>query len=122
MEHCLAFPPLQVQDFPQAGFVDMKMQATSCVYGNTSDYNQQDVLNEILAVAQVSQELMDQNSWLGKDDDDFSFLPNNYQSQGMDNGIRSIEIGDLDEQFNSDQRMLENLRWVGKSNKDLQKV
>ena len=34
---------------------------------------------------------------------------------------RTIEIGDVDEEF-KEERMVENLRWVGMSSEDLEKV
>lgn len=37
------------------------------------------------------------------------------------NAIRSIDIGDLDEEFKA-ERMVENLRWVGMSSKYMEKV
>lgn len=111
-----------MQDFPQAGYVDMKMQESSSMYGNTSNPHQ-DIIQEILSVAQVSQELMNQNSWINgtasATEDDFSFLPQENKMQGQ-NTSRSMDIG-----HNEDlgtERMVENLRWVGMSNKDIDKV
>ncbi|KAL8133838.1 hypothetical protein AgCh_009053 [Apium graveolens] len=121
LQHRLSLPPLQVQDFPQAGYVDMKMQESSSIYGNTSNQNQ-DILQEILSVAQVSQELMNQSSWINGNasaaEDDFSFLPQENKIQGQDTSS-SMDIG-----HNEDlgtERTVENLRWVGMSNKDLDK-
>lgn len=115
-------PPLQVQDFPQTGFMDLKMPQTSCMRENTND--QQDMLlQEILSVAQASQELINQDTtWVGNfaHDDDFSFLPHN-NNHIQDQACKFIEIGGLDEQFKN-ERVVENLRWVGMSNKELEKV
>lgn len=92
------------------------------MYGDTSNQHQ-DILQEILSVAQVSQELMNQNSWINGNasaaEDDFSFLPQENKIQGQ-NTNRSMEIGH-NEDFGA-ERMVENLRWVGMSNKDLVKV
>ncbi|KAL1820458.1 hypothetical protein ACET3Z_015327 [Daucus carota] len=121
LQHRLSLPPLQVQDFPQAGYVDMKTRESRSMYGDTSNQHQ-DILQEILSVAQVSQELMNQNSWINGNasaaEDDFSFLPQENKIQGQ-NTNRSMEIGH-NEDFGA-ERMVENLRWVGMSNKDLVK-
>uniref|UniRef100_A0A162B6V5 NAC domain-containing protein n=1 Tax=Daucus carota subsp. sativus TaxID=79200 RepID=A0A162B6V5_DAUCS len=124
MQQGLSLPPLQVHDFPQAGFVSLNnTQPSSAMYGNTVTNHQQDILNEIISVAQVSEEMMNQNSWIkenGSAQDDFSFLNHNNQDQGM-NMARSIEASGSNEQFNN-QRMAENLRWVGMSGNDYEKT
>lgn len=111
-----------MQDFPQAGYVDMTMQDSSSIYGNTSNQHQ-DILQEILSVAQVSQELMNQNSWINGNasaaEDEFSFLPRENNIQGQDTS-RSMDIGPTEDL--GTERMIENLRWVGMSNKDFDKV
>ena len=115
-------PPLQVQDFPQTGFMNLKMPQTSFMHENTND-QQNMLVQEILSVAQASQELINQDiTWGGNfaHDDDFSFLPHN-NNQIQDQASKSIEIGGLDEQFKN-ERVVENLRWVGMSNKELEKV
>lgn len=73
------------------------------------------------------------SSWGGNYGDDFSFMSgeNNHYSSCNDlmmnstpydsNTIRSIEIGDLDEDIKT-ERMVENLRWVGMSSKDFDSV
>ncbi|PHT90842.1 NAC domain-containing protein 53 [Capsicum annuum] len=113
LQHRFTLPPLEIQDFPQVGYVDhdAKMPQSSFI---------------------------NQDSWGGNSNlcapiDDFSFLipPNNNQihhdlssfnfMEQDDNVIRSIDIGDFDhEDFKSD-RMVENLRWIGMSNRDLEK-
>ena len=124
MQQGLSLPPLQVHDFPQAGFGSLNnTPPSSTMYGNTVTNHQQDILNEIISVAQVSEEMMNQNSWIkenGTAQDDFSFLNHNNQDQGM-NMARSIEASGSNEQFNN-QRMAENLRWVGMSGNDYEKV
>lgn len=135
-------PQLQVQDLPQQGSTSyvnlMNMQQTSRNMQEfaTSNGPQLDIVQEILSVAQVSQDLISQNTWGGgytsHHEDDFSFLTNNNSNNQMqdivsnrfmgdDQNMRSIEVGGVDEQLGND-RMVENLRWVGMSNKDLEMV
>ncbi|XP_041007611.1 NAC domain-containing protein 86-like isoform X2 [Juglans microcarpa x Juglans regia] len=101
-------------------------------------------LEEILSVAQASQELINQSNlpdtWGGNyaPDDDFSFLiDRDTHNQAGDlslyeryidkswedsSTIRTIQIGDLDhEDLQKERLAAENLRWVGMSNKDLKK-
>lgn len=100
-----------------------------------------DVLQEILSVAQASQQLINQDTWGGSyaPSDDFSFQPYSEHQIGdhyglgtnfprlmeksgdQDQNTSSIEIGGLDEGFRT-ERMAENLRWVGMSSRDLDKV
>ncbi|KAI3665199.1 hypothetical protein L6452_43822 [Arctium lappa] len=131
LQHRLSLPPLQVQDFRHQGtsnYIENMPQSSNV----PSMGSQQDLLHEILSVAHVSKDLIDQDEWVGSfvagNDNDFAFLPNNSnQMQGVgsftfmgdEQNARSIEIGGLDEQMEPD-RMVENLRWVGMSNKDLE--
>ncbi|KAJ8544731.1 hypothetical protein K7X08_017314 [Anisodus acutangulus] len=139
LQHRFALPPLEVQDFPQVGYVDssrMMSQSNDVMYHQTT--NQTDIVQEILSVAQASHDLTNQDSWAGNynyaaPSDDFSFLPHNNQIHHdlgnsfnfMDqlkedddqNNARSIAIGDFDEDFKSES-MVERLRWVGMSEKD----
>ncbi|XP_076946643.1 NAC domain-containing protein 96-like, partial [Bidens hawaiensis] len=128
-----------LQDLPQQGatsYVDMmNMPQTSSSMRDLSNSTgpQQDILQEILSVAQVSQDFINQNTWgggySGHNEDDFWFLANNTNNQmhdvgsfrfmGYDQNMRSIEVGDADDQLGTN-RMAENLRWVGMSNKDLE--
>ncbi|KAL4569177.1 hypothetical protein LXL04_024811 [Taraxacum kok-saghyz] len=118
LQHRLSLPPLQVQDFRHenaTNFVDLK----NIPQNGSTNGSQQDFLQEILSAAQVSQDLINQDTlWGGSyagNDNSFSFLPNNsnqMQSMVDDQNTRSIEI-------NGD-RMVENLRWVGMSNKELE--
>lgn len=125
MQQGLSLPPLQVHDFPQAGFGGLNNTPPSNnTYGNTATYHQQDILNEIISVAQVSEEMMNQNSWIkenGTAEDDFSFLNHSNQDQGMNIG-RSLEVTGSNEQFNNHKMAPENLRWVGMSSNDNDKV
>ncbi|XP_057468848.1 NAC domain-containing protein 54-like [Actinidia eriantha] len=122
LQHRLSLPPLEVQDFSQGGFFNTRMpQPSSIPHGNP---NEQDILQEILSVAQVSQELINQDSWGGNyaTSDDFSFLPHHTHDQihGLSTS-RSIDIGGhVDVEFKI-ERSVENLRWVGMSSDDLEK-
>ncbi|XP_059644928.1 NAC domain-containing protein 54-like [Cornus florida] len=133
LQHRLSLPPLEVQDFPQVGFTDFKMPPQSSSLREST--NEDDILQEILSVAHVSQELINQDTWGGiyAPDNEFSFPAHTVQTRDdmsssifMDNEIREgqnprcIEIGDLDEEFKI-ERGIENLRWVGMSNQDLEK-
>ncbi|KAL3527387.1 hypothetical protein ACH5RR_012043 [Cinchona calisaya] len=134
LQHKFSLPPLEVQDFPQVGFSDDRMPQPNYIHENT---NQQDIVQEILSVAQASQDFMNQDmTWGGNNyapADDFSFLPPNNQMHDdhassfkfmdklrEDCSFRSIDIGGIDDEFKS-ERTVENLRWVGMSDKDLDK-
>ena len=136
-------PPLEVDDFPQVGVSELKMaQASGSMQGSCR--TETDILQEILSVAQVSQEFINQSSysqdWGGNDnyaprEDDFTFMVGTnynhsnemssmrYVDKTWEDAIntRTIEIGDVDEEF-KEERMVENLRWVGMSSEDLEKV
>ncbi|ESW13962.1 hypothetical protein PHAVU_008G241200 [Phaseolus vulgaris] len=142
MQHRFVMPPLEVDDFPQVGISELKMtQASSSMQGSRPET---DILQEILSVAHASQELINQSSysqeWGGNDyyyaprDDDFTFMvgTNYNHSNEMssaryvdkaweDANTRTIEIGDMDQEFKA-ERMVENLRWVGMSREDLEKM
>ncbi|XP_076928994.1 NAC domain-containing protein 54-like [Bidens hawaiensis] len=87
MQQSLSMPPLQIQDLPQQGatsYVDlMNMPHTSGSMREfaTSNSPQQDILQEILSVGQVSHNMNNQNTWgggySGHHEDDFSFLADN---------------------------------------------
>lgn len=142
MQHRFTMPPLEVEDFPQVGVSELKMQPQPCGVSVSRNINEADVLlQEILSVAHASQELTNpsnysHHSWgttstttataNQQQQDDFSFMVgrdgNNYYTHpSWEDPIntRSIEIGDLDDDFRAD-RMAENLRWVGMSSKDLE--
>ncbi|WVY91020.1 hypothetical protein V8G54_036534 [Vigna mungo] len=142
MQHRFVMPPLEVDDFPQVGISELKMtQASSSMQGSRTET---DILQEILSVAQASQELINQSNysqeWCGNDyyaprDDDFAFMVGtnyNHSNEIMnsvryvdkaweDANTRTIEIGDMDEEFKV-ERNVENLRWVGMSKEDLEKM
>ncbi|KAJ6290826.1 hypothetical protein OIU78_026554 [Salix suchowensis] len=145
LQHRFTLPPLEVEDFPQVGLADIKMMQQPSMPESTSTHHT-DILQEIRSVAPASQELINQSSfqdtWGGNyaaPDLDFTFMSgknvqHNILSDMMMNSARLadrswidpstssryIEISDLDEAFKT-ERMVENLRWVGMSNDDLEK-
>lgn len=145
LQHRLSLPPLEVEDFPQVGLNDFKtMQYSNPAVEPTS--TETDALQEILSVAHVSQEMINQSSnladqtWGGNyaaPANDFSFIVDRdahydqitdhmnsmrYADKSWENPyIRSIEIGDLEDDFRM-ENTAENLRWVGISDKYLEKV
>ncbi|KAK7305645.1 hypothetical protein VNO77_43552 [Canavalia gladiata] len=142
MQHRFSMPPLEMEDFPQVGISELKMTQASgnSMCGNRS--NETDILQEILSVAHASQELINQSNYSqalldGNEnlyvplENDFTFMVGtNYNHVNDMNSmvdkpweepnIRSIEIGDLDDQFKA-EKMVENLRWVGMSSKTIEK-
>ncbi|KAK9284632.1 hypothetical protein L1049_023808 [Liquidambar formosana] len=137
LQHRFSLPSLEV-DSPQVGLTDFNMMQSSSIHENTKEA---DILQEILSVAQASKELINQSNirdtWGGNyaPTDDFTFLTvkedecneiNNMNSLRFmdkpweDRLTRSIEIGELGEGFKN-SRVIEHLRWVGMSNKDLEK-
>ncbi|XP_059282737.1 NAC domain-containing protein 54-like [Lycium ferocissimum] len=102
LQHRFALPSLEVQDFPQAGYVNSRNNPPNTV-------NQTDIVQEIPSVAQAALDhIINQDSWGGNNyapADDFSFFP----------------IEQFGEDFKS-ERVVENLRWVGMSEMDLDKT
>ncbi|MCL7046988.1 hypothetical protein MKW94_022343 [Papaver nudicaule] len=111
--------------------------------------NGPDILQEILSVATASQELINgpsgyQETWAGnyssyldgfsmplpeveQIDQDHCLVGDISSSMGINKpwGVeqaRFIDINDLEEEFKTDSRMVENLRGVGMSSKDLEKT
>ncbi|KAE9606074.1 hypothetical protein Lal_00025434 [Lupinus albus] len=138
MQHRFVMPPLEVtKEFPQVGTSEQK-NMTQAMHGIG---NERDTVQEILSVAHASQELINNQSiysqgWSRNNEtyapreDDFTFMIgtncnhlnelNCMNTHVGDPNKRSIEIGDLDEEFKA-ERMVENLRWVGMSKEDLEK-
>ncbi|KAG2395097.1 uncharacterized protein HKW66_Vig0075270 [Vigna angularis] len=140
MQHRFSMPPLQMQDleFPQVGISKLKMAQGSSSMSGTR--NETDILQEILSVAHASQELINQSNYSSQPfmnanenyaphESDFTFMVgtnynhvNDMNTMGFvdkaweDQNTRSIEIGDLDDGFKTD-----NLRWVGMSSKNVGK-
>ncbi|KAF7816297.1 PH, RCC1 and FYVE domains-containing protein 1 isoform X1 [Senna tora] len=142
MQHRLAMPSLEVEEFGQVG---NNCQVTKMHYSNNNESTDM-LLQEILSVAHASQQLINHSdsdyshSWgapnhqhyasasasAQQDDHDFTFMVHathttttsdhddyyNHATWEDPNSIRSIQIGDLDDDdFKSDHRMVENLRW-----------
>lgn len=141
LQHRFSLPPLEVEDFPQVGLTDLRVMHSNPTYDQNT--NSTDILQEILSVAHASQELINQSNlqdtWGGNysaDNNDFTFIAGKdahghlysdicstrcMDKSWEDPNLRSIEIGNLDEDFKTG-RMIENLRWVGMSNEELEKV
>ncbi|KAL5570718.1 hypothetical protein UlMin_020315 [Ulmus minor] len=128
LQHRLSLPPLEVEDFGMSR-------------NENENANESDLLQEILSVSHVSQELMmNQSSYgdawgpnLTQTNDDFTFMVgrepqynqpthdldstryNNVEKSWENSIARSIDIGDLDEDYKTER---ENLRWVGMPGKD----
>ncbi|XP_038701914.1 NAC domain-containing protein 96-like [Tripterygium wilfordii] len=143
LQQRFTLPPLAVENFSQAagGFTDLKMQQWSTAMGNQTSNLEPDILREILLVTQASQELINQSNdhnlhqvtWGGNyttNQHDFSFMAamddinsmsHNDKPWNGPSATRSLEImGDIDEDFKP-ERNVENLRWVGMSNEELEK-
>ncbi|XP_009598687.1 NAC domain-containing protein 54-like [Nicotiana tomentosiformis] len=114
----IALPPLEVHDFPQAGYVNYSTILPQSSYNINQNTNQTDIVQQILSVTQASQDHVNEDSFGGNYTqvaDDFSFLPHN------DNQIHDLGSFNFDEDFKSD-RIVENLRWIGMSDMDLEKA
>ncbi|XP_047318140.1 NAC domain-containing protein 86-like [Impatiens glandulifera] len=124
LQQRFSVPPMEVLDFPQNGFMDMRMQHSTSIHGS-SNIGGRDIVEEILSVAQASHELnnYNRNSWTSGYDvsNDFSFHPyaNNIHERGSSSRWMD-SINNLDEELEF-EKPVENLRWVGVSNKDLDK-
>ncbi|XP_073149791.1 NAC domain-containing protein 54-like [Henckelia pumila] len=138
LQHRFSLPPLEVQHLSQT---DFSRDPTTFLHPSPmfddQNTNQTDILEEILSVAQASQNLQNHDAWTAgtyAPTDDFSFFnihSNNptipevgssrYMNNLRDEQIhRPIEIDEKDEAFTT-ERMVENLRWVGMSNKEFDK-
>lgn len=104
-------PPLEVEDFPQVGYSEMKMPLPDYgandinIYGSrNNNETSTDILQEILSVAHASQELINQTpsyshtSWGGHnnnenyapqegDDQDFTFMVGGNNSNNYDSHV-----------------------------------
>lgn len=124
-------PPL-MEDFPQFDLTDSRF-----LNPGQEDTKETDILQEILSVACASQELMNQssyqNTWTYNHPllDEFTPLMeldiqgrNDEAQHHQINDIgssRFVEISDLEEEFKG-QRVVENLRGIKMSHKDLDEV
>lgn len=123
-----------MEDISQVGFTTLHSNPSR------EAMNESNIMHEVFSTSHAPQEPVYQSnlqdsSWGGNyahNGDDFSFISgedNHYNpcndfmmsSARYDSNMRSIEIGDLDEGIKT-ERMVENLRWVGMSNKDLETV
>nr|XP_016505053.1 PREDICTED: NAC domain-containing protein 86-like [Nicotiana tabacum] len=141
LQHRFALPPLEVQDFPQVGYVDSRTISQSNDHLMYQTTNQTDIVQEILSVAQASHHLTNQDSWGGNYSyappcDDFSFLPHNNQlihdlgdsfnfmeQLNEDHNARSIAVTDFDDKtFLEDYKTvpIENISGPHKEEQDLQ--
>ncbi|KAG8383694.1 hypothetical protein BUALT_Bualt04G0040600 [Buddleja alternifolia] len=140
LQHRFSLPPLEVQDYyslPQ--FVnDPRITSHNSFTShhhvfngnNTNQPDHHDIVDEILSVAQASQDLQNQDMWPGiisAPADDFSFFQshNNISSSNLreEQNHMPIEIGhEKNDVFKSGGSMVENLRWIGMSNEELEKA
>ncbi|KAL5811927.1 hypothetical protein ACOSQ3_026877 [Xanthoceras sorbifolium] len=142
LQHRPSLPPLEVEDISQIGFTDFKNLHNS--NPSRESMNEATIMHRILSTTQepvYQSNLLQDSSWGGNyahnNVNDFSFISgedNHYinpcndlmmmssgryeKSSWENSNMRSIEIGNLDEEIKT-ERMVENLRWVGMSNKDL---
>ncbi|CAK9311554.1 unnamed protein product [Citrullus colocynthis] len=150
LQHRFTLPPLEVEDYPHSGYSDhfKTPQPTNPTMLGGSSEASTDILQEILSVAQASQELanqscaLDATTWDGglannnnnnvyacSTDQDFTFMAAkdgfqdwnsaatfDVESSWEDPYSKCIDVGN-----GGDDIPVENLRWVGMSNKDLHK-
>lgn len=141
LQHRLSLPSLGMESLVQDGFVHSQIPQSSRTQESATKC---DILQEILSVAQASQDQIQQSAPLFSWDanytpmEDFNFgtgketaychlisdIPfARYNDKPCsDLNARNVEIGDWMEDFKMDQGTLENLRWVGMSSKDMEKV
>nr|GEZ48611.1 NAC domain-containing protein 86-like [Tanacetum cinerariifolium] len=87
LQHTLSLPPLQVQDFqPDCVSNDFDFKTIPQSSNGHHIDSHQDILHELLSLAKVSRDHINQNTWGGSYagiNNDFSFLPNDSnQMQG----------------------------------------
>ncbi|MBA0679330.1 hypothetical protein Goari_011104 [Gossypium aridum] len=126
LQHRLALPPLEVEDFPRLGFTNYKLMATP----PPPPTRETDILQEILSVNPIGHEDAWGASSSNNNANDFTFMTakSTYQNQvnemscahymnkPLEEAItRPIDITEL-----QGERMAENSRWVGMSSKDLE--
>ncbi|XWS75297.1 hypothetical protein CRYUN_Cryun01aG0074200 [Craigia yunnanensis] len=137
LQHRLSLPPLEVEDYPQVGLTNYKVMRTTPM---RETQHETDILQEILSVAHASQELINptthQDAWGGScsNADDFTFMtakgmyqnevnemscPQYMNKSLEESSTRSIDISEVEGDLKM-ERMVENLRWVGMSSKDLE--
>ncbi|GMI74033.1 NAC domain containing protein 28 [Hibiscus trionum] len=122
LQHRLALPPLEVEDYPHGGLMHESRHQT-------------DILEEILSVSHVSKELINpiaghEDAWgasSSNNANDFTFMTAKgmYQNQVNEMSCPQYMHKPLEESITrsidiSEERMVENLRWVGMSSKELE--
>ncbi|XP_021297911.1 NAC domain-containing protein 86 [Herrania umbratica] len=126
LQHRLSLPTLEVQDFPQVGLTHYKAMRTTPM---CESQHETDILRQILSVAHASQELINptghQDAWGGSSSNtnDFTFMTaDDYMSRFSleESSTRSIDISEAQLGDLKAERMVENLRWVGMSSKDME--
>ncbi|KAF6174590.1 hypothetical protein GIB67_006242 [Kingdonia uniflora] len=129
LQHRLSLPPLEIDDFPHMDFLNSNLPQYGSLRENPNEGN---VLHEIVSAACATQELTNQsffhNTWDGSYAFMDEFVSVNTQNHGINDICSSIpiehnqfvEINDFEEDFKT-ERIVENLRGVGMSRKDLEK-
>ncbi|KAG9442480.1 hypothetical protein H6P81_018334 [Aristolochia fimbriata] len=121
LQHRLALPPLQVEDFPRFDFPEMKLETT----GLSGDINvhETDIIQEILSVACASQELINLPSSIYQHNNNNTWAAINHPLtddiwRSTEKALRAeedpgrfIDISDLEEEFKG-EKIVENLRGV----------
>ncbi|GER27240.1 NAC domain protein [Striga asiatica] len=122
----ITLPPLEVNDYSQDDFADNRTMGSnsSLFHGNIITNQQPDIVQEILSIAQVSNDIQNDEAGIYAPVDDFSAFLHGSQLAPPDmSSSQYIEIGDeRDEIFQTVGRMDENLRWIGMSDEELEKA
>jgi len=147
LQHRFSMPALEVEDFPQIDMSDSKVLHSGFTQQNT---NEVDILQEILSVASASHELANnsptyQDIWAANINPQFEEYAslveprhggNQFCSRmdglgsswsmampcGIGEQINLVEIGDLEEEFKEEKKMVENLRAVKTLDTDVLEV
>ncbi|KAE8735855.1 NAC domain-containing protein 74 [Hibiscus syriacus] len=121
LQQQMSLPSLEVEDFPQVG-------VTNCKLMMRESRLEIDILDEIMAVAHTSQQLINQDAWGSSSGNphDFTFMNTTAATSVNDQMIfpqytdKPLEESSIRTTIVQRDRMVENLRWVGMSNKDLE--
>ncbi|KAL4312909.1 hypothetical protein GQ457_01G051090 [Hibiscus cannabinus] len=132
LQHRLALPPLEVEDYTHGVITNYKQMPTGPM---CESQHETDILREILSVAHVSRELINPiaghgDAWGASssnnvNDSTFMTAKDMYQNQVSEMSCPQYMQKPLEESITrlidtSEERMVENLRWVGMSSKDLE--
>ncbi|KAK8630464.1 hypothetical protein V6N13_079256 [Hibiscus sabdariffa] len=132
LQHRLALPPLEVEDYAHGVITNYKQMPTGPM---CESQHETDILREILSVAHVSRELINPitghgDAWGASssnnvNDSTFMTAKDMYQNQVSEMSCPQYMHKPLEESITrlidtSEERMVENLRWVGMSSKDLE--